>query len=208
MSIQVVKKHLLLTRWNHWINFPVLTIMVWSGLLIYWANPVYLLPDTWLDTVGLNFQLAKGMAWHFAFGILFLLNGLCYVIYLVYSKHWRYILPDRNSVRDAYQVFLHDFHLRKEAPPAHVKYNGAQRLTYSFVILLGILAIFTGFAIYKPIQLNWLTQIFGGYRPARLIHFLIALSFVGFFVVHIIQVTRSGWNNFRAMITGLEKKDE
>src|SRR5471030_158398 len=35
------KKHSLAIRWFHWINFPVLFVMIWSGLLIYWANPVF-----------------------------------------------------------------------------------------------------------------------------------------------------------------------
>jgi len=30
------KKHLLAIRWLHWINFPLLFLMIWSGLLIYW----------------------------------------------------------------------------------------------------------------------------------------------------------------------------
>ncbi|MEJ7709976.1 MAG: hypothetical protein WKF84_08970 [Pyrinomonadaceae bacterium] len=35
------KKHPLAIRWLHWINFPLLTLMIWSGLLIYWSNAVY-----------------------------------------------------------------------------------------------------------------------------------------------------------------------
>jgi len=35
------KKHLLAIRWLHWINFPLLFLMIWSRLLIYWSNPVY-----------------------------------------------------------------------------------------------------------------------------------------------------------------------
>ena len=38
---RVEKKHPLAIRWFHWINFPVLAVMLWSGLLIYWANDVY-----------------------------------------------------------------------------------------------------------------------------------------------------------------------
>jgi hypothetical protein len=35
------KKHPLAVRWFHWINVPLLFLMLWSGLLIYWANDVY-----------------------------------------------------------------------------------------------------------------------------------------------------------------------
>ena len=37
----IKEKHSLAMRWAHWINFPVLLIMIWSGMLIYWANDVY-----------------------------------------------------------------------------------------------------------------------------------------------------------------------
>ena len=38
MAARLEKKHPLAIRWMHWINFPVLTVMVWSGVMIYWAN--------------------------------------------------------------------------------------------------------------------------------------------------------------------------
>ncbi|MCC6451684.1 MAG: thiosulfate reductase, partial [Acidobacteria bacterium] len=41
MSARVEEKHRAPIRWMHWINFPLLAMMMWSGLLIYWANPVY-----------------------------------------------------------------------------------------------------------------------------------------------------------------------
>ncbi|RZK29939.1 MAG: thiosulfate reductase, partial [Hymenobacter sp.] len=38
---QIREKHSLAMRWFHWLNFPLLAIMIWSGLLIYWANSIY-----------------------------------------------------------------------------------------------------------------------------------------------------------------------
>lgn len=208
MAIEIVKKHPLFVRWNHWINFPVLTVMVWSGFLIYWANPEYLLPGEWLTALGMDAKLAMGLSWHFVFGILFLVNGICYVAFLIYSQQWRYLFPDRDSLKDAFQVLLHDLHLVKGPLPAQVKYNGAQRLTYTAVIFLALFAVLTGFAIYKPVQLAWLASAFGGYTVARIIHFVIALSFILFFIVHIVQVIRAGWNHFQAMVTGWQKSEE
>jgi hypothetical protein len=43
MDRQLEKKHPLAIRWLHWINFPLLALMIWCGLLIYWANPVFAL---------------------------------------------------------------------------------------------------------------------------------------------------------------------
>jgi thiosulfate reductase cytochrome b subunit len=208
-KITIVKKHPLALRWNHWINFPLLSLMVISGLAIYWAHPAYFISGPFLASLGLGRQLALGMGWHFALAVLFVVNGICYAVFLWKTRHLRYLLPDRDSLKEAAVVGLHDLGLKKKFPlPPQRKYNAAQRLTYSGVFFLGVVASLTGFAIYKPLQLNWLLALLGGYEAARLEHFIVMILFVLFFVVHLLQVARAGWNNFRAMITGVETKTE
>src|SRR5260370_39472609 len=78
-------KHSLAIRWMHWINFPLLVVMIYSGLLIYWADSqhegmnghrVYrvgfgsqtllrLFPPSFYNNLHLKFQLAKGLGYHF-----------------------------------------------------------------------------------------------------------------------------------------------
>lgn len=211
---KIEKKHPLAIRWFHWINFPVLTVMIWSGLLIYWANDVYKIgfgsmtlikffPDSFYKAFHVPFHLAEGMSYHFVFMWLFFINGFLYVLFTFISGEWRYLLPKRNSFKEAWQVLLHDLFIRKTAPP-QTKYNGAQRIAYTAIIVMGIGSILTGLAIYKPIQLGWLCEIFGGYKMARIIHFALTIGYVLFFVIHLMQVIRAGWNNFRAMVTGFE----
>ena len=106
-------------------------------------------------------------------------------------------------MKKAPAVLLHDLGLRKEAPE-HGQYNVMQQMAYSGVIVLGFLALATGFAIYKPVQLDWLTGIFGGYQNARLIHFIVTMSFLAFFALHIVQVVRAGFGDFWSMISGYE----
>jgi thiosulfate reductase cytochrome b subunit len=213
---KIVKKHPLAIRWFHWINFPVLGLMIWSGLLIYWANDVYKLgfadktllkffPDSFYKALNVPFRLAEGMAYHFVFMWLFFINGIAYVIYTIISGEWRYLLPDKRSFREAWQVLLHDLRIRKYRPPQG-KYNAAQRIAYTAIIIMGIGSILTGLAIYKPVQLNWLCAMMGGYKAARIIHFALTIGYVLFFLVHIVQVIFAGWNNFRAMVTGFEVK--
>jgi thiosulfate reductase cytochrome b subunit len=206
-------KHPRAIRWMHWINVPVLTIMLWSGLLIYWANDVYRLdlgiisfhffPDWFYQALHLESRLAEGLAWHFAFMWFFALNGVCYVLYTIVSGEWRHLLPNRHTPRDAWHVVLHDLGLRK-VPLPRAKFNGAQRLAYTGVILMGAGSLVTGLAIYKPTQLAWLTNLLGGYAWARAEHFALTIGYVLFFLIHIAQVIRAGWNNFRAMLTGYE----
>lgn len=214
---KIVQKHPLAIRWLHWINFPLLTIMIWSGLLIYWANDVYKLgwgdktilkffPDSFNKALKIPFRLAEGMSIHFTFMWLFALNGIIYFLYLLFSKEWKLIFPNRRSFKEAWQVLLHDLRIRKKLP-AQKKYNAAQRIAYTVVIIMGFLMLLTGLAIYKPAQLYWLCNILGGYEWARAEHFIITILFVVFFLVHVIQVIFAGWNNFRGMVTGFEVKN-
>jgi len=100
-------------------------------------------------------------------------------------------------------VVLHDLHIKK-TKPTQEKYNAAQRIAYTAIIIMGIGSTLSGLAIYKPVQLGWLTAMFGGYKMSRIIHFALTIGYVLFFLVHIIQVIIAGWNNFRAMVTGFE----
>ncbi len=198
----------------HWVNFPVLTIMIWSGMLIYWANDIYevkigntvlvkFFPEWFYKSLHIPYRLSEGMAFHFVFMWLFMINGLLYVSYTIISGEWRYLLPNKHVFKESWQVILHDLHIRKQAPD-QLKYNAAQRLAYTMIIFMGLGSLLTGFAIYKPVQIQWLTNICGGYEAARLEHFLLTVGYVLFFLIHIIQVILAGWNNFRAMIAGFE----
>jgi thiosulfate reductase cytochrome b subunit len=209
------KKHPFLIRWAHWFNFPVLTVMIWSGFLIYWANGVYRIgwgnttvikffPKSFYNALHIPHRLAEGMAFHFAFMWLFTLNGIVYILYTIFSGAWRQLLPRRKDWSDAFLVLLHDLHIRKEAPEIKGKYNAAQRIAYTAIILMGVGSVLTGLAIYKPVQLGWLCTLFGGYAFARIIHFAVTIGYCLFFLIHLIQVIRAGWNNFLGIVAGFE----
>ena len=205
---RLVRKHPLAIRWFHWINFPLLAVMIWSGTLIYWANAVYLpLPKPVWQALGIGFRLAEGMAYHFFFMWLFAINGLLYVLYTIVSGEWRLLVPERKSFKEAWHVLLHDLHLRREPPPQK-KYNAAQKISYTLIIVMGFCSLITGLAIYKPVQFGWLRWLLGGYPAARFLHFWLTVGYVVFFVVHIAQVIKTGWNNFQAMVTGVEVVNE
>ena len=214
-NLGLVRKHSRAVRWMHWLNLPLLTLMLWSGLLIYWANDVYRIglgqhtllhffPDAVYARLHVDHRLAEGMALHFTLLWPFVLNGVAYCIFLALSGEWRDLAPRRHTLRDAWRVVLHDLHLARRPLAPVAKYNGAQRLAYTAVVLMGALSVVTGFAIYKPTQLAWLNSLLGGYPAARWEHFLLSLGYLVFFVVHVAQVARAGWNNLRAMISGYE----
>lgn len=223
--IRLEKKHPLAIRWMHWINFPVLFTMIWSGMLIYWndsdnayrhphaiyrvgVGPFTLIrffPDWFWKAMNVPYHVTQGLGYHFFFMWIFAINGFFYVLFTILSGEWRFVLPDRKSVREAIQVTLVDLHVRKELPPQK-KYNGAQKIAYTSVVFMGAGSLLTGLAIYKPTSAHWLTTLLGGYEMARWEHFWLALGFCGFFLIHVTQVVLAGWNNFRSMISGLEVK--
>ena len=97
---QLEAKHPRAIRWFHWINFPLLSLMIWSGMLIYWAHPVYRIgigsftlfhffPAWFYDALGIPYRLAEGIQLHFFFMWFFALNGIAYVLYTVISGEWR-----------------------------------------------------------------------------------------------------------------------
>jgi len=222
-TIRLERKHPLAIRWMHWVNFPVLFTMIWSGLLIYWndsdnayqhPHAVYrvgvgsltlmrMFPPWFWKAINAPYRVTEGLGYHFFFMWLFAINGILYVTYLLISGEWRLLVPERRSVRDAIQVALVDLHLRKGLP-AQKKYNGAQRIAYSAVILMGLGSLVTGLSIYKPTQVHWITSLLGGYEMARWEHFWLTMGFCAFFVVHVVQVVLAGWNNFRSMVSGYE----
>ena len=100
------KKHPLAIRWFHWINFPVLMIMIWSGVLIYWANdvygigPIHFFPNWFYQRFNLSQRLAAGLAWHFFFAWFFAIKGISYVPYKACSGEWQHLLPNKTPFKE------------------------------------------------------------------------------------------------------------
>jgi thiosulfate reductase cytochrome b subunit len=137
----------------------------------------------------------------------FATNGVLYVVYTLLSGEWRELVPKRDTLAEAWQVVLHDLGIRKQ-PLSRCKFNGAQRLAYTGVVGMGAGSLLTGVAIYKPVQAAWLTALLGGYPTARLEHFALTVGYAVFFLIHITQVVSAGWNNFRAMVIGVEVSND
>jgi thiosulfate reductase cytochrome b subunit len=206
------EKHKLAARWFHWINFPLLFLMIVSGMLIYWSYDPYRIglggvtlfhffPDWFYNVTHIDHKLALGMGMHFLFAWLFAINGFLYVGYTLVSGEWRDLAPEKKSFSEALEVVKHDLGLKVALPPQG-RYNAAQRITYSAIILMGGLSLLTGLAIYKPIQVSWLTTALGGYEWARWEHFWLTIIYIAFFFIHIGQVIKAGWGNFRSMVCG------
>jgi thiosulfate reductase cytochrome b subunit len=206
-----VKRHHGIVRLAHWLNAIVLVGMIASGLQIYGAfshfgprgepypNPFdgHSLP-AWSRLGG---WLAGGLNWHFALAWPFVITGLVYLGFLAWTGEWRALLFRPRDVGPAIQMQLYYLRLRPTHPPQG-KHNALQKSAYTFIVVLGALSVLTGFAIYKPVQLAWLTALFGGYELARYWHFWTVWIFVGFTLLHVALVFLVDPASLRAMITG------
>lgn len=204
-------------RWMHWFNFPIISIMIWSGLRIYWSfdftrvpgefGDNNLIPNVVYENLELDRKLAKGLSFHLSIGWLLVINGLAYIAYLAYSREWKHIVPRIADLKKIPATIFHDMGMKEEAPD-HGQYNVMQQLAYTTVLVMAAIIVATGFAIFKPAQLWWLTTAFGGYETARAIHLIMTFGLLSFFGLHIVQVARAGFTNFWAMVTGYKLEDE
>ncbi len=209
----LVKRYAAVVRLAHWLNAVFLVGMVASGLQIYNAYAHFGLRDQPLGLPNpfdgqpiphwarLGGWLAGGLNWHFALAWPFVITGLVYLGFLAFSGEWRSLLFRPRDVRPALQMQLYYLRLVKEHPPQG-KHNALQKAAYTFIVVLGALAVLTGFAIYKPVQLAWLTALFGGYELARYWHFLTVWIFVGFTLLHVALVFLVDPASLRGMISG------
>ena len=209
----MIKRHHGIVRATHWLHAVLLLGMIGSGLQIYGAyahfgprGAAYPLPNPW-DGQGfpewarLGGWLAAGLNWHFALAWPFVLTGLVYVGFLVLSGEWRSLLFRFRDLGPAWQMQRYYLGLRADHPPQG-KHNALQKLGYTSIVLLGVMATASGFAIYKPVQLAWLTALFGGYELARYWHFVSVWVFVAFTLVHVVLVLVVDPASLRAIITG------
>lgn len=188
-----------LIRATHWANLVLVGIMAGSGLQILAAYPylgargalVRWYPfQGWTAPPALTVGqwLAGARHYHFAFAWLFVANGLVYLAYALASGEWRRrVFVPRRDARSAWQTVLHDLRLRREPPAPVGLYNGMQRLAYTAAVALAALLVASGLALYKPVQLPWLTALLGGYDAARAIHLLALAALALFAVVHVVQ---------------------
>lgn len=193
-----IEVHPLLVRITHWINAFAVLIMVASGWEIYNASPLFEF-FSFPRSLTLGGWLAGALQWHFAAMWLLAVNGLVYVIYGIVSGHFR-----RKLLPVSPRAVLHDVRQALRGNLAHedlAVYNAAQRAAYVAVIVCLALLVLSGIAIWKPVQMQELAGLMGGYEGARLVHFICMSIVVLVVLVHVAMVALVP-RTFPTMITG------
>ncbi len=176
--------HPLPVRITHWINALAIFVMVGSGWRIYNASPLFDFRFPGAITIGNG--LAGATQWHFAAMWLLAINGLSYLGYGFAAGHFRrklWPITPREVIRDVLAAFR-----GKLAHDDLSVYNAAQRGAYVALIVSIIVLMLSGLAIWKPVQLQELAALFGGYEGARLVHFFAMALMVLIALVHIVMV--------------------
>ncbi|GGM00656.1 cytochrome b/b6 domain-containing protein [Pseudomonas asuensis] len=186
-------------RLTHWINALAMPCMFLSGWGIYNASPLF--GFTFPAWATLGGWLGGSIAWHFAVMWVLAINGALYVLYSLASRHFR-----RDLLPIGVQAFRQDLTdaLRFRLTHRLGTYNAVQRLMYWFVLVMGVLVVLSGLAIWKPVQLQALATLFGGFDRARYVHFLAMAGIGGFVIVHLALVMLVP-RTFLPMITGRAK---
>jgi thiosulfate reductase cytochrome b subunit len=183
----------------HWINLVSCAYLLWSGVHIlldfpelYWGHTGYRgYPAAFrLADWGLSWEAAGalgdrrwGRNYHFTFAWVFLINGLVYVVWNLYSRHFRDRMVGRDGIygtlqKTSYLILIFAF--------------------VPFMILTGI-AQSPGFTAAMPALLD----LFGGRQTARTLHTIGTVALVLFVLVHVVEVARAGFFiKVRSMITG------
>jgi thiosulfate reductase cytochrome b subunit len=184
-------------RIMHWINAVAIVLMIMSGWQVYNASPLF--NFAFPASITLGGWLGGALLWHFAAMWLLMVNGLLYLIFCFATGRFaRKLVPISASgvLTDTRKAL--SFKLSHEDLS---QYNQVQRLLYAGIIVVGVLIVLSGLSIWKPVQLQYLTALFGGYDFARYVHFACMAAICAFLVVHValaILVPRS----LRAMIIG------
>jgi thiosulfate reductase cytochrome b subunit len=189
--------HPVWVRVTHWINVVAMVVMIGSGWEIYNASPLF--PFRFPQAITLGGWLAGALLWHFAAMWLLAANGLIYLVLgILTGRFQRKLVPIRpgDVLSDAKAALTGKLNHDDLSV-----YNAVQKLLYLGVILAGIVIVLSGLAIWKPVQLQELTAVFGGYDAARYVHFFAMATIVGFLVVHVVMALLVP-KSLRAMITG------
>ena len=190
--------HPLWVRVTHWVNALAMFMMIGSGWQIYDASPLFSFLG-FPTQIALGEWLAGALLWHFAAMWLLVINGIVYVtLGILTGRFRRKLFPIRP------REVLSDFFAALRGKLSHDDlnvYNAVQKLLYLGVILAGIVIVFSGLSIWKPVQFKYLTAFFGGYDFARYVHFFAMASIVGFLTVHVVLALIVP-KSLRAMIFG------
>lgn len=190
-----VQTHSVAIRITHWLMALAIVILILSGWRIYNASPIFgfTFPEDY--TLGGDVEqalalhndpgVASAIAWHFAAMWLLALSYLGFMLWNLFSGHFR-----RDFLPVGPVSFWRDFSAAARFKLTHRlgEYNAVQRAAYWGVLAAVMMMLLSGIAIWKPVQTYPLETIFGGFQGARIVHFVFMALIASFIVIHVALV--------------------
>lgn len=202
------QRHPLVRRLSHWGMALAIIVLIGSGWRIYNAVPIFPFRFPEWATLGGDWRVqlaihndpgvASAIAWHFAAMWLLFASFAVFLLHGLLTRHigrdWLPVGP-RGFLRDfiAAAAFRLDRRLGQ--------YNAVQKVFYLGVSFAVLVMLLSGLAIWKPVQFAPLTNLFGGFQGARLVHFLF-MSAIALFVVVDVALVAPVPKTFVAMTLG------
>jgi thiosulfate reductase cytochrome b subunit len=180
-----------MVRITHWITAVSVLVLLLSGIAILLAHPrlywgetgaregpsLIDLPLPWVLDIPIR---GPGRYLHFTFAWVIVLTELLYILYGLFSRHFRNnLLPAKNSV--SWLTIQRYLLLARPTEEEMHSYNVVQRTAYLAVVFVLFPAIvWTGLAMSPAVTsvFPWLATLLGGQQSARTIHFFTTLAVV------------------------------
>ncbi len=178
-------------QWAHFLNFFLMVLIIRSGYQVRTQQkpPAFWTPKSGGKKISINLWL------HQSLDILWLANGLIFVVLLFASGHWMRIVPTSWEVfPNALSALLQYMTLDWPVENGWVNYNSLQQLMYFLVVFIAApLAAITGVRMseFWPKNAKTLNRIYP-VEAARAIHFPTMLFFVLFILIHVFLVFATG----------------
>jgi thiosulfate reductase cytochrome b subunit len=205
-------------RVTHWLNALTFLALALSGIAILTAHPRFYWGETGYFNTPAAFELpfkarldplyirAWGRNIHFLAAWIAVANGLVYVLWGLFARHFRNFVPDRTQLKWKNVASLIGRHLRFRNPSEPHGYNLLQKLAYAAVVFILLPAtILSGLTMSPGVTAAFpqLFSLFGGRQSARTIHFIVANALVLFVAIHLVMTFLAGFRKTVVpMITG------
>jgi thiosulfate reductase cytochrome b subunit len=181
-------------QWQHFFNVFLMVLIIRSGLQVRnEKRPAAFWTPKWSkDGKG---KISLALWFHQALDILWLVNGVVFVVLLFVTGHWMRIVPTSWDVfPNAFSALLQYMSLNWPTENGWVNYNSLQQLMYFLTVFVAApLAAITGVRMSELWPKN--TKTLNRTYPvewARAVHFPVMLYFTAFIIVHVALVFATG----------------
>lgn len=196
-------------RWQHFFNVFLIVLIIRSGLQVRGERRP---PASWTPKWSKTGRRISLTLWfHQSLDLLWVINGVVFVVLLFATGHWMRIVPTSWAViPNALSAALQYASLDWPTEDGWVNYNSLQQLAYfTTVFVAAPLAIVTGVRM-SGLWPARATRLSAAYPIglARAVHFPVMLYFVAFIVVHVTLVLATGaLRNLNHMYAGTDEEN-